>query len=247
MLSKLQHTSDTYLKDVNTCLSCGTVLKDHQKHYCSVQCPQKLKLKLTHRIGLLNVLNTKFAAFSFSSETVNLDILPHGSDEILSFIYPRSRLNIPADDFSKMANLLGSAWWAEKKRTNRKHDAFQHMFHLATSQKDTSGGLCPIKISIPAVKGKYLACLRIDQKSLTSAAARDIIKKAYRMQAKKHHPDLGGCSKRFQRIHDAYEKLLRWAGNPSYLYHQGFADKWFYNGIKRRWIQPNPDLIRQFQ
>jgi hypothetical protein len=41
----------------------------------------------------------------------------------------------------------------------------------------------------------------------------DFIKRQYRMLAKQHHPDVGGDTTRFKRIHDAYQVLLEWVGN----------------------------------
>ena len=56
----------------------------------------------------------------------------------------------------------------------------------------------------------------------------------------KHHPDLGGETDTFRKIHQAYLDLVQWAENPSYMKRRGFPDKWFYDGNKNKWVQPTP-------
>jgi hypothetical protein len=77
---------------------------------------------------------------------------------------------------------------------------------------------------------------------LNSPELEKIIKSAYRLQAKKHHPDLGGDTDSFRKIHQAYLELINWAENPSYRRCRGFPDKWFYDGHKNKWLQPKPYL-----
>jgi hypothetical protein len=67
-----------------------------------------------------------------------------------------------------------------------------------------------------------------------------VIKTAYRQQALKHHPDHGGDAASFRKIHQAYEELLTWAENPSFVRRRGFPDKWFYDSTTNRWVQPTP-------
>ena len=52
---------------------------------------------------------------------------------------------------------------------------------------------------------------------LKPGAGLDEIQKAYRTQAKLHHPDVGGDAERFKQIHDAYQTLT----NPSYRLRNG--------------------------
>jgi len=67
-----------------------------------------------------------------------------------------------------------------------------------------------------------------------------IIKSAYRRQARKHHPDLGGSKIAFRQVHEAYKDLIKWAEEPSFSRRNGFPDKWFYDGFKNKWVQPTP-------
>jgi len=100
----------------------------------------------------------------------------------------------------------------------------------------------PPEIKIPAVKKASLIHLKLGKSDLNSPELEKIIKSAFRLQVKKHHPDLGGDTDTFRRIHQAYLELISWAENPSYLKRRGFPDRWFYDSNKNRWLQPAPHL-----
>lgn len=222
------------------CLSCGTVENIGRRKYCSIDCRQRLRHTLNRRTGLLRALHTRYATFYFTPVTIILDILPFGSREIFSFIYPRRHKAKPAEDFSRMADMLGNVWWAERRRTNKKYRAAQLVFDQARRQNSQNDEIQPLEIRLPSVKDKSLIHLKLGRKDLQSSQLRKIIKNAYRRQAKKHHPDLGGDSYNFQRIHRAYEELITWAESPTFVRRRGFPDKWFYNGDTNRWVQPTP-------
>ncbi|MBW2564665.1 MAG: J domain-containing protein [Deltaproteobacteria bacterium] len=95
-------------------------------------------------------------------------------------------------------------------------------------------------MKIPSVKGKSLINLKIGRSELNTPQLQKLIKSAYRTQAKKHHPDLGGDTAAFRKIHQAYEELISWAESPTFIERRGFPDKWFYDGNKNRWVQPTP-------
>lgn len=230
----------TAAKKVNRCLSCGTTENMIRRKYCSINCRQRLRYKLNIRTGLLKALNTRYATFYFTEAVTIMDVLCHGSTEIYSFIYPRSSRNTPAEDFSRMADILGNAWWAERKRTNKKYLASRHVLEQASRNGLAVDSVKPIEIRNPNVKGAALIHLKLDRGALHSSELQKRIKNAYRMQAKKHHPDLGGDRRSFMRIHQAYEELIRWADNPSFVTRRGFPDKWFYDGFTNRWVQPAP-------
>ena len=59
---------------------------------------------------------------------------------------------------------------------------------------------------------------------------------------KKHHPDIGGDTKTFRKVHQAYVDLINWAECPTFLRRRGLPDKWFYDGYTDKWIQPKPYL-----
>ena len=227
------------------CLSCGTIEKMGKRRYCSIDCRQRLRYKLNMRTGLLKALNIRYATFYFTETFIIMDLLPFNSKEIYSFIFPRSGNNKPVDDFSKMANLLGNAWWTERKKTNRKYLASRHVLEKANRKNAQTDSVKPLEMKIPAVKGKSLINLKIGRSELNTPQLQKLIKNAYRTQAKKHHPDLGGNAAAFRKIHQAYEELVSWAESPSFVERRGFPDKWFYDSDRNRWVQPTPHRITE--
>ena len=227
-------------KKQNSCLSCGTTMNMKNRKYCSIRCRQNLRQKLNMRSGLLQALNTRYATFYFSDKAIIMDVIPRGFKEIFRFTQLRSPTQKPAEDFSKMTNKLGSAWWAEEKRTNKKYLASRHVLELAARYSVSLMAMRPRVLTVPTVKIESLNYLQIDKEDLQSSNLLKIIKNAYRRQAKLHHPDLGGQAIAFRKLHDAYKELLYWADNPTFVRRRGFSGKWFYDGENKKWVQPIP-------
>ncbi len=228
------------IKAESRCLSCGTTENMGKRRYCSIDCRQRLRYMLDIRTGLLKALNTHYASFYFTGIMIIMDVLPYGSKEIFSFIYPRSPGEKPAEDFSKMADILGDTWWAERRRTNRKYLASRQVLEQANRNNTPTDSVKPLEIKIPTIKGTSLIRLKLGKSELNSPELQRTIKNAYRRQAKKHHPDLGGDVATFRKIHQAYEELINWSESPTFIKRRGFPDKWFYDGNKNRWVQPTP-------
>jgi hypothetical protein len=238
MLEKSKFTDQEIKR--HFCLSCGTTENITNRRYCSVKCRQNLRQKLNMKSGLLQTLNARYAAFYFSDTMIILDIVPHGSKEIFRYTSKRIAGNNPAMDFSIMTNVLGDAWWAESKRTNKNYLASQHVLKLASRHTIMEGSRRPKLIRIPTIKMEILNCLEIKKVDLHSRNLEAIIKNAYRRQVKIHHPDAGGQAATFHKIHDAYKESLRWADNPTFIRRRGFPDKWYYDTDNKKWIQPTP-------
>ena len=199
-----------------------------------------MRQKLNMKSGLLQALNTRYATFYFSDTMIIMDIVPHGIKEIFRYTSKRIEGNNPAMDFSIMTNVLGGAWWAESKRTNKNYLASQHVLKLATRCAISEGLQRPRLIRIPTIKMEVLNYLEIKKADLNSHDLSKIIKNAYRQQVKIHHPDAGGQASTFRKIHDAYKESLRWADNPTFIRRRGFSDKWYYDGDNKKWVQPTP-------
>jgi hypothetical protein len=231
-------------KKPNKCLSCGISRGIGSRRYCSIECRQKLRYQLNVRSGLLKALNTRYATFYFTDDVLIMDVLLFDSATLYSFIFPRTAGRKPVDAFSDMSNILGNAWWDEMRRTNRKYLASHHVLRKAMQQDQKGDSVKPVEIKIPSIKGKgnALVALQLRREDLHSFELQKIIKSAYRRQVKKHHPDLGGSEAAFLRIHKAYEDLIKWAEEPSFSRRHGFPDKWFYDGMKNKWVQPTPVL-----
>jgi hypothetical protein len=144
-----------------------------------------------------------------------------------------------------MSDMLGNEWWAEKKKTNRHYLATRYLLEKAKRQKILNRPVIPVEFKIPVIKKSSLTFLKLAKSQLNSPELEKIIKRAYRLQAKKYHPDLGGDSDTFRKIHQAYVDLIRWAENPSFKRRRGFPDKWFYDGHQNRWLQPTPYLKKK--
>ena len=156
------------------------------------------------------------------------------------FLFARRPGVAPADDFSQMANVLGSDWWAERRRTHKKYRASQHLLRHARQGSAGIHTVMPVEERRAVIKDNLLVQLKIDRKELDSHNLDKVLKKAYRQQAKQHHPDRGGEPDAFRRLQKAYETLMAWAENPSFTRRRGFPDKWFYDGETNRWVQPVP-------
>jgi ribosomal protein S14 len=228
----------TTIKKINRCMSCGTTKNMSRRKYCSMECRQKLRHKLDMRAGLLQALNARYATFHFTEGMIVMDVLPYGIKEIYSFFFPRSPHRKPADDFCKMANSLGDAWWTEQRRTNKNYLASLFVLNQADRKDLPSRFVKPLATRIPNIKETVLVQMKLNRSSLSSPDLRNIIRTSYRQQAKQHHPDVGGDATTFRKVQEAYETIASWAENPSYIHRRGFPDKWFYDGEKNKWVQP---------
>ena len=243
MKTKNKHNSTTADgTPQNRCLSCGTSENMRRRKYCSIECRQQLRHNLNLRTGLLRALNTKYATFYFTETLIILDVLPYGSPELFSYIFPRTPDRKPVDDFCTLSNILGNAWWAERNRTNKRYLATRFILEKAKSKDPETVPIKPLVVQEPAKLKKSLMFLKLQKSELNSQGLQRKIKSAYRKQAMRYHPDLGGDPADFRKLHDAYEQILKWSENPVFIRRRGFPDKWFYDGSTVRWVQPAPNL-----
>lgn len=226
------------LKPKRRCLSCGTSENMARRRYCSTACRQRLTNALNRRSGLLVALNIRYATFYFSDRLIIMDVLPNGMDSISSFLMPRSPNRQPVQDFCRLAEALGKAWWAEQARTHKRYRASQHVLRMAKSVDSTTHNVIPFKTVVPSVKGAVYMSLKFDELDTDPNNLEQQIKTAYRQQVKRHHPDIGGKPATFRKIQEAYEKLIEWSRNPTFTRRSGFPDKWLYDGHSQRWVRP---------
>lgn len=220
------------------CLACGDRLPSRRHRYCSPACRQQLLASLNRRTGLLRALNTRYATFSFSDYVIMMDLLPYGIERIYTYILPRTPGKKPVEDFCSLCNMLGTAWWNERNRTHKRYLASRHVLEQADNSDKDPESLVPRTTFRPAVRSDSLIRLEIKVNELTRTNSEACIKQAFRRQAKKHHPDLGGNPQTFRKIHEAYQKLIQWAKRPTFTHRSGFPGKWLYEGGNCRWTQP---------
>ena len=185
-------------------------------------------------------MNTRYATFYFTESVIILDVLPYGSPELFSYMFPRTLGLKPVDDFCTISNILGNAWWNERRRTNKRYLASRHVLERAKSKDAESASIKPLELKEPVRLAKSLTFLKMKRADLNSAQLQRKIKTAYRRQAMESHPDVGGDAAVFRKLHQAYEQIIKWAENPVFMKRRGFSDKWFYDGSTARWIQPTP-------
>jgi len=147
-------------KKIRRCLACGTLVTIGRRRYCSMDCRKRLHYKLDVRTGLIKALNVKYATFYFSDVMIILDMLPYGSEEMFSFFYPRSPGKKPSEDFSKMADMLGSIWWKEKKRTNKRYLASHYVLAQAVRTNAPAVSVKPSMLKVPSMKTMHLSNLK---------------------------------------------------------------------------------------
>ena len=225
-------------KGVRRCLACGAILPPRNRRYCSADCPQYLLASLNRRTGLLQTLNTRYATFYFSEFVIMMDLLLYDSDQIFSYMLPRTSGKKPVEDFCVLSNILGTLWWNEKDRTKKRYIANQQVLEKACRLDAPLAAVMPISFRVPSIRSGSLVMLELRPEDLEPANLELCIKSAYRRQAKKHHPDIGGSPEVFLRIQEAYETLSDWARRPTYTRRKGFPDKWLYQGAYNYWIKP---------
>ena len=86
----------------------------------------------------------------------------------------------------------------------------QTILEKANSKNVDSKTIRPIEIKEPARMAKSLTFLKLKKADLDSPELQQVIKKAYRKQAKKYHPDQGGDAAVFRKLHEAYEQLVQY-------------------------------------
>lgn len=225
-------------KSLRICLACGSALPPRKRRYCSMDCRQQLLISLNRRTGLLRALSTRYATFYFTEFVIVMDILPYDMEQIYSYMLPRSPGKKPVEDFCELSNILGTVWWNEKNRTKKRYLASQHLLERAAKPCVSKETVIPATLTVPTVRASSLITLELSPGELTLANLEARLKQAYRRQAKKHHPDIGGSAKAFVKIQEAYEKLLYWAKHPTFSSRSGFPDKWLYQGATAHWTQP---------
>lgn len=220
------------------CLSCGDALPPRHRRYCANACRQNLLASLNRRTGLLRALNTRYATFYFTEFVIVMDLLLYNKEQIFSYMLPRSLGKKPVEDFCDLSNMLGTQWWNERNRTKKRYLASEYLLEQAQKPIQPKDTVIPATLAVPAVRGSSLITLELRADDLNFSNLNSRIKQAYRRQAKKHHPDIGGNAQAFLKIQEAYEKLIHWSKNPTYIRRSGFPDKWLYEGANNRWIQP---------
>lgn len=228
-------------KRLRRCLACGAEDIKPGRRYCSRQCRQKLMWVLSLSEGLLQTLNTRYAAFSFTEHYVALDVMPSWSKGISRFVYERKSGYPPANALKELILKAGKEWYKKRGRRISRSFASQSILEEKAEHSINPDSIKPNTNSIPKLSAdqkKALKHLNMNMGSLLFGDYVREIKKAYRSMAKVYHPDKGGDCERFNEISRAHELMLQWTEDPKFRSNNALPGCWSYNGYKNRWSPP---------
>jgi len=240
-MHKKQISSSSPEKRIRRCLACGTYDIKPGRRYCSKQCRQKLIWSLSLSKGLLQTLNTRYAAFSFTEHFVALDVMPAWSNRISRFVYKRKSGYSPANTLKELTLEAGKEWYKKRSRRISRSFASQSILEENVEHSIDPDSIKPNTKKIPKLstdQKKGLKHLNIHMKTLVFGDYAREIKKAYRGMAKVYHPDKGGDGDRFREINRANELMHQWIEDPKFQLNNGLPGCWSYNGYTNRWSPP---------
>jgi hypothetical protein len=224
------------------CLACGsTPLPKARRRYCSDKCKQRLDFALYICTGLLQALRCRYAAFSYTSSVLILDVLPAGSEVISRFVWQRTSRSKVADELLQMVNHAGRKWYRRERETGSSWWASQHLLDEGLRKDIPLNRVVPVSKRTPQLneaQNRALKLLKLTKEQILSENGTESLKSAYRRKAKKHHPDKGGARSRFVRINEAHAQLLNWAKNPKFSSRAALRNSWCYDAAKGRWAPP---------
>ena len=224
------------------CLSCGKApIPKGKRRYCSDKCKKRLDFALYISTGLVQALGARYAAFSYTGETLVLDILPSGTKIISRFVWQRNGSKRVADDLLELVEAAGCEWYEMEEETGSSWWASQLLLDKASREDLPVSTVVPEEKQTPQLNHKAkkaLKLLKLTKKQILSSNSVNHVKNAYRRTAMEHHPDKGGESETFIQINEAHVELLNWAENPKFNYRCALPDSWCYDSVKKRWAPP---------
>lgn len=224
-----------------SCLSCGIHTNGRSRRYCSKECRQQMVWVLSLSTGLLRVFNARYAAFSFDSGHVVLDVLPVWCNEISRFTQMRTNGKRPADDLKKLILQSGGEWYGMvQSRISRSHASLYLLKknHDSTITPDSIKPDRRVRPRFSRREKEYMKLLELTAEELLSEGHTGRIKSSYRKLAKVYHPDVGGDAKKFREIDEAHRQILMWAECPQFTMRKALSECWSYDGATNRWSPP---------
>ena len=233
----------TAREEARFCLSCGEEeLPRVRRRYCSDKCKKRLDFALYITTGLVQTLRARYAAFSYTRDSLILDVLPVGANVISRFMWRRRKEKQVADDLLDLVERAGCEWYKKEEETGSRWWASQHLLEEASRGDIPVNTIVPVSKKAPQLNHKEKNALKLLQLSKEQIVAEDgmrCIKSAYRRQAKLFHPDKGDKSDRFIDINQAHAELLNWAENPKFRSRTALPNSWCYDASKKRWVPPS--------
>jgi hypothetical protein len=230
-------------RKTSLCLACGqTPIPKRRRRYCSDKCKKRLDFALRIATGLVQTLRTRYAAFSYTEDSLILDILPVGSKFISRFMWKRSRQKKVADDLLDMVEHAGRDWYAREEETGSRWWASQHLLDKALRRDIPVTTIVPVLKRTPRLNHKEknaLKVLELTKDQILSNVGIQYIRSAYRRKAKVYHPDKGAdTADKFIEINEAHAELISWAESPRFCTKTALPNSWCYDASRRRWVPP---------
>lgn len=221
------------------CLACGARLVKRQRRYCSKECKERLVFALGWLKNFLLALNTNYATFSFSDQLLIVNVLPYRSRDVFSFFYERGNGRTPAEDLKAMCLDLSREWYHKNQQTRCRSLASMYVLNKRKKGLISRDTIRPVIRKTRTTIQQQLKCLKLSVKDVDSEKSEERIKAAYRREALRTHPDVGGGDgAEFRIVTDAYHELIVWLKNPTFVCERGVPGKWSYDGAGFRWRVP---------
>ena len=226
----------------NRCRACGETLPNRRRRYCSDDCRATLKRELWFSEALLRALNSRFATFRWTETKLILQVLPDNGAHVFCFFYKRTPGARPAVDLRNMTIELGEKWWKERKSTSSRYGASERVLQQADvkKSKDTFSEFKRVTRIPKGVSSKSLSMLKIATRDLLKDNAEEVIKRAFKKQAMRTHPDRGGSDRDFIGVKRAFDELNVWIEDPVIEKKRqvGLPDSWVFDRSINRWYPP---------
>ncbi len=190
--------------------------------------------------GLLKAFNARYAAFSFNSDYVLLDVLPVWSREISRFLRRRSEKK-PAEDLKSLILHSGAEWYRIIHNRNSRSFASLSLLNKNSTKRVAPDSIKPDRKLKPRfTKGERASMKLLELKLEEVLCGGQVaqIKSAYKKLAKVHHPDVGGDAEKFKKLNAAHQQMLLWAKNPQFTCRKALIDCWSYDGVTNQWAPP---------
>ncbi len=223
------------------CLSCGTQEIKGGRRYCSSECRRQMNWVLSLSTGLLRVFNARYAAFSFDTGHVVLDVLPVWSRGISRFTYRRTNGKRPAEDLKHLILNSGSEWYEMIQSRTSKSYASLYLLkrnHDHTLEPDSILPDRKVRPRLSRHEREYVKRLELKAEELLSEGHVTKIKSSYRKLAKLYHPDVGGDARKFRELDEAHRQMLLWAQKPQFTTRRALQGCWSYDGSTNKWSPP---------
>jgi hypothetical protein len=188
--------------------------------------------------NFLLALNTNYATFSFSDHLLIVNVLPYRSKDVFSFFYERKNGRPPAEDLKAMCLDLSREWYHKNQQTRCRTLASIYVLNQGEKGIISRDAIRPVTKRTRTRIQQQLNCLKLSVADVASEKSEEKVKAAYRREALKTHPDVGGDGAKFRIISNAYHELIAWLKNPSFVYERGVPDKWSYDGSSYKWRTP---------